>query len=123
MASPDSAGSATHNKQRKIMAEVKVGGTVKRAFGKGLKVAELVKLPNGSSYDRNWTVWTSEDIAEGTTLEIMGTLSVKQSEYVNRDGETKTGLDYMINDAIIQVLTPASPVASAQAAWSNEAPF
>lgn len=106
------------------MAEVKIGGTVKRAFGKGLKIAELVKLPNGSSFDRNWTVWTNEDIAEGTTLEVQGTLSVKQSEYTNRDGETKTGLDYMINDALIQVLTPApNHVAAAQAAWSNEAPF
>lgn len=106
------------------MAEVKVGGTVKRAFGKGLKIAELVKLPNGSSFDRNWTVWTSEDIAEGATIEVQGTLSVKQSEYTNRDGEVKTGLDYMINDALINVLRPAAQAAPAAQQWaSSEAPF
>jgi hypothetical protein len=107
------------------MGEYKFGGVVKREFAKGFKVAEMVKLPNGSSFDRLITVWTSTPVAEGTTVEINGTLSVKQSEYVNRDGETKTGLEWNVNDAIIQVLTPAAnnPVAAAQAAWSNEAPF
>lgn len=104
------------------MAEVKVGAVVKRAFGKGLKVAELVKLPNGSSYDRTWTVWTSEDIAEGASIEVQGTMSVKQSEYTNRDGELKTGLDYMINDARIQVLRPAAQQAPAQQ-WPDQEPF
>lgn len=106
----------------KIMAEVKVGAVVKRAFGKGLKVAELVKLPNGSSFDRTWTVWTSEDIAEGASIEVTGTMSVKQSEYTNRDGELKTGLDYMINDALIQVLRPAPQAAPAQQ-WPDQEPF
>lgn len=95
------------------MADVQFTGTVTRTFAKGIKVAELIKLPNGSSYDRNWTIWTAEPYQEGDNIDVTGVLSVKPNEYTNRDGEIKHTVDYMVNDARIKPLF----------ANTNEAPF
>lgn len=103
------------------MGEYKFGGVVKRTFPKGIKVAEMVKLPNGSSFDRLITVWTATPINEGATIEVSGSLTVKSSEYVNRDGETKTGIEWNINDALINLLRDA-PTPNASAAWVNDTP-
>lgn len=92
------------------MAKVTVKGTLGKELGQsGVILLEPINLPNGSSFDRKWKLWTTTMHSEGTEVIATGTFSSKINQY-EINGETKHSVDLSLNDCTIDPAgTPGLP--------------
>lgn len=87
--------------------EIENGQVRKIIEGYGFKVSEEIRLKNGESATRWYTVWTRDKFEVGDQLRIKGDLSVKLEEYTGRDNKPATGLSVNINNAVCSVALDA----------------
>jgi hypothetical protein len=107
----------THlEKEKKIMAVVKVSGKVSKVFGasnQGLSLVESYKSATGEDYTRTWTVWfaVSHDVPVESEVTVFGQLSTKIEDFEDKTGKPGRKVKLDINNA--QIDKPVAPVASA----------
>jgi hypothetical protein len=100
-------------KEKKIMAVVKVSGKVSKVFGasnQGLSLVESYKSATGEDYTRTWTVWfaVSHDVPVEAEVTVFGQLSTKIEDFEDKTGKPGRKVKLDINNA--QIDKPAAPV-------------
>jgi hypothetical protein len=112
----------SRQKEKIIMAVVKVSGKVSKVFGasnQGLSLVESYKSATGEDYTRTYTVWfaVAHGVAEGSEVTVFGQLSTKIEDYEDRNGQAARKVKLDINNAQIAVEAPAvvAPVAASNA--------
>ena len=92
------------------MAFIAVDGTVVSVFynGLGARIEERFTLRGGEEGKKSYTLFTESPhgLSEGDFVKAKGTLSVKTREYEDRNGQTRTAADVVINGTA-EVQTPA----------------
>ena len=92
------------------MAYVIADGTVVSVFynGLGARIEERFTLRSGEEGKKSYTLFAESPhgLNEGDFVKAKGTLSVKTREYEDKNGETRTAADVVINGTA-EVQTPA----------------
>lgn len=88
------------------MAIIEVSGIVKKKYSSFFVISERVTLP-GYDFEKNYNVWSDEDIQIGSSVFVRGTLSTKIKKYTDEKQAQKVYVESSINDPVI---TPISPV-------------
>jgi hypothetical protein len=97
----------THlEKEKKIMAVVKVSGKVSKVFGasnQGLSLVESYKSATGEDYTRTWTVWfaVAHDVPVESEVTVFGQLSTKIEDFEDKTGKPGRKVKLDINNAQI----------------------
>jgi uncharacterized Zn ribbon protein len=71
------------------MATVKVTGAVVTRLipNYGFKAVKEVEMRNGETKKETYTVWSTDAVAEGDEVDVVGDLSVKIEDFTNREGK------------------------------------
>lgn len=115
------------------MAKVTIeNAKVDRVFstqhGYGAAVFESFEKRDGTTGRSRYTLWFKEDpnIEAGQVVSASGFLGVKPSEYTDRDGNARTGVDVSVRSARIiaaeRPVPPAPEDLAEQEPWGTE-PF
>jgi hypothetical protein len=119
--------------ERNDMAFVTVEGTITRTNTKGFKLEETIRLNDGRTFPKYWTIWGKhEDALEGDIVVVKGELSAKilKDYQTGQDKLTKAGermVDLIVNATDKQLLS-RGPVTSEEHRYddikpSENAPF
>lgn len=93
------------------MAFTIVNGTVNRVFfeGKGASVVETFNKRDGTEGKSYYTAFfdAPHGLSEGATGKFSGLLSTKAREYEDKEGNTRTAVDVVLNSARFEAEAPS----------------
>ena len=101
------------------MAFVKVEGIIQKTLGtKGFSLAETIRLNDGRSFDKYWTIWSNDVATIGDFVEATGTLSAK----ILKDWETKEDKLTRAGERIVDLAISDAKIRTLRAAEGNPIP-
>ena len=84
------------------MSRVRFQGTVTRVFSKGFDVTEVTRSGD-REFKQQFTVWSEDRPAEGSTVTVEGLLSLSVDEWKGREGDVRHSVKASVNKPTITV--------------------